>query len=86
MTTPPVFIGTAGWTIPRALADSFPRERSGLERYAAVFNAVEVNSTFYRPHRASTYARWATLTPDHFRFAVKGAAGDHPRSASRERW
>lgn len=73
MTTPPVFIGTAGWTIPRAVADSFPRDGSGLERYAAVFNAVEVNSTFYRPHRASTYARWATLTPDHFRFAVKAA-------------
>jgi uncharacterized protein YecE (DUF72 family) len=32
---------------------------------------VEINSTFYRPHRASTYARWSATTPAPFRFAVK---------------
>jgi uncharacterized protein YecE (DUF72 family) len=32
---------------------------------------VEINSSFYRPHRASTYARWAACVPHHFRFAVK---------------
>jgi uncharacterized protein YecE (DUF72 family) len=42
-----------------------------LERYAACFDGVEINSTFYRSHRASTYARWVASTPPHFRFAVK---------------
>lgn len=64
-------IGTAGWAIPRAVADCFPAEGSGLARYAARFGVVEINSTFYRSHRASTYARWAAATPAGFRFAVK---------------
>jgi uncharacterized protein YecE (DUF72 family) len=32
---------------------------------------VEINSSFYRSHRAATYARWREETPDRFRFAVK---------------
>lgn len=64
-------IGTAGWAIPRQHAEHFPTEGSGLERYAAVFNAVEINTTFYRPHRPATFERWAATTPDDFRFAVK---------------
>jgi uncharacterized protein YecE (DUF72 family) len=66
-----VFIGTAGWSIPAATATSFPGDGSQLERYAAVMNAVEINSSFYRPHRPQTYARWAASTPARFRFAVK---------------
>ncbi len=33
--------------------------------------AVEINSTFYRPHRASTFERWAASAPRAFRFSVK---------------
>jgi uncharacterized protein YecE (DUF72 family) len=33
--------------------------------------AVEINSSFYRPHKRSTYERWAASTPPGFRFAVK---------------
>lgn len=64
-------IATAGWSIPRAVADDFPAEGSALERYAARFGGVEINSTFYRSHRTSTYARWVATTPPGFRFAVK---------------
>jgi uncharacterized protein YecE (DUF72 family) len=64
-------IGTAGWTIPRAAAAAFPAEGSGLRRYAGVFSAVEINSTFRRSHRASTYEGWAAAVPASFRFAVK---------------
>jgi len=64
-------IGTAGWAIPRAVAERFPAEGSGLQRYAARFAAAEINSTFYRPHRASTFERWRETTPAGFRFAVK---------------
>ena len=66
-----VRIGTAGWTIPAAVRERFPAEGSGLERYAQRFSCVEINSTFYRPHRASTYARWAASVPDGFRFSLK---------------
>ncbi|MBW3616940.1 MAG: DUF72 domain-containing protein [Proteobacteria bacterium] len=66
-----VRIGTAGWSIPRRVADAFPAEGTGLERYAARFQAAEINSTFYRSHRPGTFQRWAASTPDAFRFAAK---------------
>ena len=72
MTSPPVLrIGTAGWTLPKQHAHFFPAEGSHLERCAAGFNCVEINSSFHRPHRRATWERWAATTPDHFRFAVK---------------
>lgn len=32
---------------------------------------MEINSTFYRPHRAATFERWAASVPATFRFSVK---------------
>jgi uncharacterized protein YecE (DUF72 family) len=72
-------IGTAAWAIPRQVADRFPPLGSRLERYAARFDAVEINSTFYRPHRLQTFERWAAATPDRFRFSVKA-----PRTITHE--
>jgi uncharacterized protein YecE (DUF72 family) len=66
-----VRVGTAGWQIPRTSADAFPSEGTTLQRYAARFAAVEINSSFHRPHRPQTYARWAETTPPQFRFALK---------------
>jgi uncharacterized protein YecE (DUF72 family) len=66
-----IHIGTAGWSIPRAEQSRFPAGDSHLARYARVFSAVEINSTFHRPHRASTFARWAASVPRPFRFSVK---------------
>ncbi|MEO7433404.1 MAG: DUF72 domain-containing protein [Dokdonella sp.] len=71
MTRCPVRIGCAGWSLPGNVTSEFPHPGTHLERYAAVFNAVEINSSFYRAHRASTYARWACSVPQDFRFSVK---------------
>lgn len=65
------FIGTAGWNVPKAYAGAFPAVGSHLQRYAQRLTAVEINTSFYRPHRPATYKRWAEVTPEHFRFAVK---------------
>jgi uncharacterized protein YecE (DUF72 family) len=64
-------VGTAGWSVRAGHAHVFPPAGTHLERYAARFNAVEINSSFYRPHRVSTYERWAAGVPQGFRFAVK---------------
>lgn len=64
-------VATAGWAIPRARADAFPEHGSSLKRYAARFAGVEINSSFHRPHRRSTYERWAGTVPEGFRFSVK---------------
>lgn len=53
--------------------------RAGLALYATHLDAVEVNTTFYRPHRLSTLERWAASVPPGFRFAVKA-----PRTITHE--
>lgn len=64
-------VGTAGWTLPRTEQERFPATGTHLQRYAARFSAVEINSSFYRPHRPSTYGRWAQSVPDGFLFSIK---------------
>ncbi len=64
-------IGTAGWTLPRDLRERFEGSGTQLERYAREFSCVEINSSFYRPHRPSTYGRWARSVPETFRFSLK---------------
>lgn len=68
---PRLLVGTAGWSIPRASADRCGGDGTHLQRYARVFRCAEINSSFHRPHAASTYAKWAAATPADFRFAVK---------------
>lgn len=64
-------VGCSGWQIPKAHAQHFPSGKSHLERSPSRFLAVEITSSFYKPHRAQTYARWAAAVPEHFQFAVK---------------
>ena len=71
MVQAPIRIGTAGWSVPSRYTEEFPPGASHLERYAKRLNAVEINSSFHRPHQRKTYERWAQSTPADFRFSVK---------------
>jgi len=73
-------IGTAGWSIPAMNRDAFGAGDTGLARYATRFGGVEINSSFHRPHRRETWARWASSVPAAFRFAAK-----LPKTISHER-
>lgn len=42
-----------------------------LRQYAAVFNSVEGNSTFYALPKVETMQRWKSETPSDFRFSFK---------------
>lgn len=64
-------IATAAWSIPKKVAHKFAPEGNGIARYASVFDGVEINSTFYRRHKPTTFAGWADSVPDSFRFSVK---------------
>lgn len=66
-----VFVGTAGWSIPRDASPRCPGDGTHLQRYSRTFDGVEINSSFHRPHAEATYRKWAAATPSHFRFAVK---------------
>jgi len=65
------FIGTAGWGISARYKDEFPSSGSHLERYAGRLAIVEIDTSFYKPHRRETYERWKGSVPEHFRFSVK---------------
>jgi uncharacterized protein YecE (DUF72 family) len=74
-----LYTGTAGWANPPAERDRRAPENSHLQYYAAHFNAVEINSSFYRSHARATYERWRASTPAGFRFSVKA-----PRSITHD--
>lgn len=77
--TRPPRIGCAGWSIPRDAAHHFAPGKSHLERYSQLFNACEINSSFYRPHKIETWERWRDSVPDGFQFSVKA-----PRSITHD--
>ena len=64
-------IGCAGWSLGREYWPAFAADGTHLQRYASRLNGVEINSSFYRPHRQATYTRWADSVPPGFRFCVK---------------
>ena len=66
-----ICIGTAGWSIPKQHAIQFADTGTHLERYSQILPCTEINSSFYRSHRISTWEKWAASTPDNFRFSVK---------------
>jgi uncharacterized protein YecE (DUF72 family) len=65
------YVGCAGWSLTGSMKERFPGSGSHLERHASRLPAVEIDSSFYRRHKPSTYARWAASVPVSFRFAVK---------------
>ena len=68
---PHILVGCAGWSIPADDRAAFGEGESALARYATRFSCTEINSSFHRPHRPATYARWAATVPAGFRFSVK---------------
>ena len=66
-----ILVGCAGWSLPRAVQESFGEGDSHLARYATRFPVAEINSSFHRPHQRSLYEKWAAAVPAHFRFSAK---------------
>jgi uncharacterized protein YecE (DUF72 family) len=69
-----LYVGTSGWQYAHWKGGLYPDdlpEGRWLERYAAAFQTVEVNSTFYRLPSETTFAAWAEHTPEDFVVALK---------------
>jgi uncharacterized protein YecE (DUF72 family) len=72
----PAHIGCSGWNYASWRGGIYPAglsPRHWLERYAELFDTVEVNATFYRLLKRETASRWLTQTPADFVFAVKAS-------------
>jgi len=66
-------IGTSGIVLP-VTKSAFPEAfkiGTRLHYYASLFNTLEVNSSFYKIPRFSTFEKWSNEVPDHFTFTVK---------------
>jgi uncharacterized protein YecE (DUF72 family) len=71
---PNLHLGTQGFTYPSWVGSFYaPGTPSSafLERYAAQFATVELDTTFYAVPRLSTITGWRDRTPDGFQFAAK---------------
>jgi uncharacterized protein YecE (DUF72 family) len=75
-----IYVGCATWAIGALNDHLLPPGRGNLARYAQRLTAAEVNSSFHRSHRQSTWARWAASVGPSFRFAVKA-----PKTITHER-
>ena len=67
-------VGTSGFSYPDWRGLFYPPElprRRWLEFYQREFPVVELNVTFYRTPRDSTYRGWAAATSPEFRFVLK---------------
>jgi len=65
------YIGTAGWYIPKEFSEFFQHNGTHLEKNSKVFNITEINQTFYKLPKDSTFSKWAKITPNNFKFSVK---------------
>ena len=71
-----VRVGCSGWEYRHWRGDLYPAElpkSRWLEYYAARFDTVEINYTFYRLPEEETFAQWARRTPAGFLFALKAS-------------
>lgn len=68
------FLGTIGFTYPEWRGSFYPAglpANQSLAYYSRIFNAVEINTTFYGPQPPAQIERWSSVTPEDFSFCLK---------------
>jgi uncharacterized protein YecE (DUF72 family) len=71
-----VRIGTSGWVYRHWQGPFYPpklRAADQLPFYAAEFDTVELNNSFYRQPERERFEAWVRSVPDGFLFSVKGS-------------
>jgi len=69
-------VGCSGWQYRHWRGAFYPPEITvarWFDYYAAVFDTVEINNSFYRLPEAATFGRWGERAPRNFLFAVKAS-------------
>jgi uncharacterized protein YecE (DUF72 family) len=76
LTVAKLFIGTSGWSYAHWAGTFYPMEITKarwLKYYCYHFATVEINSSFYRLPRETTFQKWRESVPGNFVFAVKAS-------------
>jgi uncharacterized protein YecE (DUF72 family) len=69
-----IHVGTSGWSYEHWRGGFYPEKLAKsrwLDFYTEHFNTVEVNATFYRRFKDSTYRKWLDRAPENFRYVLK---------------
>jgi uncharacterized protein YecE (DUF72 family) len=69
-------VGCSGWQYKHWRGDFYPADlpqHRWFEHYAAIFDTVEINNTFYRLPERSQFCAWRRRAPAAFEFAVKAS-------------
>lgn len=69
-----VHVGCSGWVYRHWKGRFYPKElaqKRWFEHYAASFDTVEINASFYRLPLPATFDAWREKAPPGFRYAVK---------------
>ena len=69
-----IYAGTSGYSYKEWKGIFYPDDLPPgemLRFYAAKFDAVEINNTFYRMPRKEVLMKWSEEVPEHFRFVLK---------------
>jgi uncharacterized protein YecE (DUF72 family) len=69
-----VHVGCSGWVYRHWRGQFYPEglpQKRWFEHYAAEFDTVEINASFYRLPLESTFDGWREKAPPGFRYAVK---------------
>ncbi|MFL6308679.1 MAG: DUF72 domain-containing protein [Nitrososphaera sp.] len=78
-----LYVGCSGWSYDGWLGHFYPSNldrKDFLKYYSQVFDFVEIDSSFYTAPNVFMTKRWASLTPENFRFTAK-----FPRSITHEK-
>ena len=73
-----IHIGTSGWSYDHWQGVLYPHNTAVHDRlnyYVQNFQTVELNSSFYRWPKVSTFTSWQNRLPDNFRLTVKAPRG-----------
>jgi uncharacterized protein YecE (DUF72 family) len=74
--TPVVHVGCSGWQYKHWRGNFYPADLPlgrWLAHYAAQFDTVEINNSFYRLPEATTFVDWRERVPPGFVYAVKAS-------------
>lgn len=67
-------IGTSGWQYPHWKGIFYPeglKNAYWLSFYGQHFDTLEINATFYREIKPTTYEKWFNTVPHNFLFSIK---------------
>ncbi len=67
-------VGVGGWIFPPWRGTFYPKglkQADELSYATAHLTTIEINATFYRLQKPSSFRKWAGAAPDNFKFALK---------------